>query len=165
MTEDNADRMLVSWQLASDGADGWTSPMTEWLTNGGYQPHGVCLLWDQTLMSLYTLGNAGIVVAYLMIPCMLIWTSWRLRGLVALTPNWVLFSFASFIFCCAMSHAIDIANLYLGWYWVEAIWLNVTAFVSLFAALALPFAIRTIVRRATQMTVGRILMLPDQPAE
>lgn len=153
----------VEWQqVLMPRPNDWLSSMADWFGSGSYAPHGFCLLWDQTLISLYLLGNAGIVIAYLVIPCMLIWLAMRTRQITAVVPVWLLVAFASFIFCCATTHALAVVNLYLGWYWVEAVWLNVTAYVSLFTALSLPFGIKTILRELTRRTVARVIQMPGQ---
>jgi hypothetical protein len=136
--------------------------MADWFGSGSYAPHGFCLLWDQTLITLYLLGNAGIVFAYMVIPCMLVWLAWRTRMVREVVPTWVLLSFASFIVCCGFTHVLAVVNLYAGWYWLEAIWLNVTAYVSLFAALSLPFAIKGIMRDAARKTVAKVLQVPEK---
>lgn len=153
----------IAWQqMQIPDPNDWLTSMADWFGTGQYAPHGFCLLWDQTLISLYLLGNAGIVFAYLIIPCMLVWFAWRTRAVREVVPTWVLVSFASFIFCCAISHILAVVNLYLDWYWLEAVWLNVTAYVSLFAALSLPFAIKVILRDVARKTVARVLQVPEK---
>lgn len=141
--------------------DNWLSAIADWFGTSNYAPHGFCLIWDQTLIALYWVGNGGIALAYVLIPLGLLYLARQTRVLAA-TPRWVLFEFAGFIICCGMSHVLQIINLYMGWYWVEAIWLNITSFFSLMTAVTLPFAIRYMMAHATREAVRRIIQVPPQ---
>jgi hypothetical protein len=140
--------------------DNSLSGMADWFGSGQYAPHGFCLFWDPHLVALYWLGNGAIALAYVIIPIMLLYVAWSARNFTAI-PKWVLFEFSAFIFCCAVSHIMQIVSIYVGAYWFEAIWLNITGFVSLVTAVTLPFGIALIVRNATRQTIGRILQIPE----
>jgi hypothetical protein len=140
--------------------DASMSGIADWFGSGQYAPHGFCLFWDPRLVALYWLGNGGIALAYVIIPIMLLYVAWSARKVTSI-PRWVLFEFAAFIFCCAVSHILQIVSIYYGAYWFEAIWLNITGFVSLVTAVTLPFGIALIIKNAARQTVGRILQIPS----
>lgn len=140
--------------------DNSLSGMADWLGSGQFAPHGFCLFWDSRLIALYWLGNGGIALAYLIIPIMLLYVAWTTRDRTAI-PRWVLLEFAAFIFCCAVSHILQIVSIYYDHYWLEAVWLNVTGFVSLVTAVTLPYGIFRVLRNATRDAVGRVLQLPE----
>lgn len=108
----------------------------ELLTGAGFTPHGFCLFWDPDLITLEIVGNAAVALAYFAIPLQI--------ALVAIhanlpIPRWVLWLFTWFILLCGISHVLNIVTLFRPLYWLEAIEVAVTGFVSLATAVLIPF--------------------------
>lgn len=135
------------------------SGMADWLGTGQLPPHGFCLLWDPKLIALNWLGHGATALAYLFIPMMLLYIARRSRGM-SIVPLWVWWEFSAFITCCAISHIMQIVTLYYDWYWMEAIWVNVTAFVSLTTAVTMPFVAIIAVRQAAKLAILKVLQDP-----
>ncbi|MFN3818926.1 MAG: hybrid sensor histidine kinase/response regulator, partial [Blastomonas sp.] len=80
------------------------------MTYGDYMPHGMCLLWEPWLVTLWAGSDLLIFLSYTAIPIALL-TILRQRtevphaGVVAL--------FASFILLCGVTHLMGIVTL---WY-------------------------------------------------
>jgi len=94
-------------------------------------PHGFCLRWNAPLLIVFIAGNAGIALAYFLIPAALRHFVGHRRDL----PYPHIFQlFAAFILSCGVTHIAKIWTLYQPAYWIEAgidLW---TAFVSLVTA-------------------------------
>lgn len=103
------------------------------------QPHGTCLLWDPELIRLFILGHGGTAAAYFCIPVMMVFA---LRRVSHLIPMRTYLLFAAFIACCGMSHVWEIVNLFYSFYYVSAVWVNITGIVSIVAVFALPLDLR-----------------------
>ncbi|MBU6453300.1 MAG: PAS domain S-box protein [Cyanobacteria bacterium REEB67] len=93
-----------------------------------FMPHGFCLRWDGPLLAVFIAGNAGIALAYFLIPVALRIFIGKRRDL----PYVYMFRmFIVFILSCGITHIIKIWTLYQPVYWIEAgadLW---TALVSL----------------------------------
>ena len=117
--------------------------MDHGLTYGDYMPHGMCLLWEPWLVTLWAGSDLLIFLAYTAIPIALL-TILRQRtevphaGVVAL--------FASFILLCGLTHLMGIVTLWYPIYpWVG--WIKLaTGVVSMTTAFALFRMIPDIVR-------------------
>lgn len=105
--------------------------MTGWLNADGLTPHGFCLSWDPALMTAVVFGNAVISIAYFSLTVILVFAALAPRPAV---PRWVYWSFATFIFCCGVSHVLDDLTLWYPIYRIQAAVLCITALVSVFAA-------------------------------
>lgn len=102
----------------------------------GFMPHGFCLRWDAPLLFVFIAGNAGIALAYFLIPAALRYFVGRRKDL----PYPYMFRlFAAFILSCGITHLAKIWTIYQPVYWIEAALDLWTAGVSLItAALLLP---------------------------
>lgn len=113
------------------------------LTYGDYMPHGMCLLWEPWLVTLWAGSDLLIFLSYTAIPIALL-TILRRRtevphaGVVAL--------FAAFILLCGFTHLMGIVTLWYPIYpWVG--WIKLaTGVVSMTTAIALFKMIPDIVR-------------------
>jgi hypothetical protein len=102
----------------------------------GYQPLAVCLPQHPVIFAAEVLTNAGIALAYFMIPFAL----WRfLRNFPTLPFRSVWVMFVILILACGTSHLSRVLNLFLGgWtYWLDVVVCGVTLVASLGTAIGL----------------------------
>jgi C4-dicarboxylate-specific signal transduction histidine kinase len=100
----------------------------------GLAPHGYCLLWDPSLITLHVASDALIALAYFSIPVAL----WRiLQSRRDLEFGWVLGLFALFILSCGATHVISILVLWVPVYGLEGVVKAISAGLSIFTAIAL----------------------------
>jgi hypothetical protein len=103
----------------------------------GYHPHAVCLLEDPAIIAAEVVSNAGIALAYFMIPAALWRFARHLRGDLPFRSVWIMFML--FILACGTSHLTRILTLFVGgWaYWLDATVCAVTLVASLGTAVGL----------------------------
>lgn len=82
-----------------------------------FMPHGMCLLWNPALLSIFVIGNTLVAAAYFSIPlslCLLVRKRKDLsfKGLYAL--------FGAFIVFCGTTHILKIYTIWHATYWLEA---------------------------------------------
>jgi hypothetical protein len=106
--------------------------MTDWFGVEAFIPHGFCLSWDPYLMAAMVVSNGLIALAYMIITVTLAHRALEPRPLM---PRWLYWAFATFIFCCGLTHVLDNVTLWLPLYRVQAVILGITALVSLFTAM------------------------------
>src|SRR4051794_2396330 len=98
--------------------------MMEWwhrlLQESPFSPHGICLLWDPSLLTWTILGQGMVVIAYFSIPMQLAflvyWAAARKRRLAIRRSVAIALLFALFILLCGISHALDILVLWKPFY-------------------------------------------------
>jgi signal transduction histidine kinase len=105
-------------------------------TTQGFGPHGECLLWLPSLITLYVGSDTLIGLAYVSISATLI-------SLVATTRHtipfqWVFVAFGIFIIACGTTHFLDIVTLWVPVYWLLGTVKLLTALASVATALSLP---------------------------
>lgn len=116
----------------------WGRHMMEWLqgwlTTPGLMPHGYCLSWSPGL--LWSMVGSDLVVglSYYSIPIALVYF---VRRHPELRFNFLLVMFSIFIFACGTTHFIDIVNIWIPVYRVDALLKIITAVVSVMTAAAL----------------------------
>lgn len=113
----------------------WTR-MVNVLTTQGFGPHGACLLWLPSLISLYAGSDTIIGLAYVSISATLIFLVYTTRHTIPF--QWVFVAFGIFIVACGTTHFLDVWTLWVPVYWLLATVKVLTAFASLITALALP---------------------------
>lgn len=85
-------------------------------------PHGVCLLWNPSLIALVILGNLAVFSAYMEIP-RAFYAAWRAGELhLNHASREFLIKFAAFIFFCGGGHLLLVIQLWFPIYWFEASW-------------------------------------------
>lgn len=94
-------------------------------------PHGLCLLWDAHLITVYIVGHALTALAYYAIPIGIFLIGTK-ESNVNIRPS--LFLFGLFIALCGTGHLIDIVVLWYPAYWFQAIWGMATGLVSILTA-------------------------------
>jgi|GEM_PF-1419811 signal transduction histidine kinase len=97
-------------------------------------PHGHCYLWKPELVSLHLVSDLLIGLSYYSIPITLVYF---VRKRQDLPFNWIFLMFSSFIVACGSSHLLEIWTLWYPTYWLSGLIKAITAFVSVYTALAL----------------------------
>lgn len=92
-----------------------------------FMPHGMCYLWQPSLIVAQVVSNGLIALAYFSIPLLLLYFIGRRPDI----PNPLLFTlFAIFILACGTTHLLDIVTIWHPIYWVDASVRIVTALAS-----------------------------------
>lgn len=103
----------------------------EELLKGDFMPHGHCLLWRPDLLGLHVGGDVLTTLAYMLIPMALIQL---VRKRDDLAFDRIFMMFAAFIFLCGVTHAIDVFNIWHGYYYIEGLVKLFTGLVSMLTA-------------------------------
>ncbi|CAN1211581.1 histidine kinase dimerization/phosphoacceptor domain -containing protein [Tumidithrix helvetica PCC 7403] len=106
----------------------------EFLTSGGFIPHGHCYLWKMELVWLHLLSDLLIAIAYYSIPISLIYF---VRKREDLPFRWIFLLFGAFIILCGTTHLMEIWTLWHPTYWLSGTVKALTAIVSVFTAASL----------------------------
>ena len=110
------------------------SAIWDFLSNEGFQPHGMCLLWRADVFWAHILSDILIAVSYFSIPIALIFFALNRPDF---NYRWVLFLFGGFIVACGVTHAFGIWTMWVPDYGLQAIVKMITALVSVATAIAL----------------------------
>ncbi|AZU05377.1 histidine kinase [Glycocaulis alkaliphilus] len=108
--------------------------MTHSLSTHGFMPHGMCYLWEPSILWTHVLSDALIALAYFSIPAALAIFSIRRPDLVYRPVMWL---FVAFILLCGMTHLFSIWTVWNPHYQVQGLLKAATAAVSLATAIAL----------------------------
>lgn len=104
------------------------------LSSPGFMPHGHCFLWTPGILWTDVISDGLIALAYYSIPLALYYLAKQRRDL----PGRSMFSlFALFIFACGTTHLVDILNIWIPLYWLDAGVLAITAVASVATAILL----------------------------
>jgi len=132
------------------------------LSTEGFQPHGVCLLWQPNVFWAHVAADAVIALSYFSIPAVLVWFAVRRTDF---TYRWVLYLFGAFIVACGVTHVFGVWTMWVPDYGLEAAAKIVTAGVSLSTAIALwPLAPKLLEVPSTRELEEKNLLLADQVA-
>ena len=99
-----------------------------------FLPHGVCFLWDESLLLLHVVSDSVIALAYYSIPIALIFFVRRRKDLAF---SWIFVLFAVFIVACGTTHLLGIWTIWHPAYWLDGTVKALTATVSLVTAILL----------------------------
>ena len=117
-------------------------PLERLFSIQGFMPHGHCYLWDPWLIWLHAISDTIIFGAYTAIPIMLVQIVRKRRDLPF---HWMFLCFGAFIIACGWTHAMEIVNLWLPYYWLAGFIKVITAIASVSTAAilykALPLAV------------------------
>ncbi len=97
-------------------------------------PHGYCLSWNSKLLWTYVATDSIIAISYFSIPFAL-WYFAKHRPDVS--QRWLILLFAVFIIACGLTHVLDVLNIWIPYYWANAITRIFTAIASLTTAIML----------------------------
>ncbi len=99
-----------------------------------FLPHGVCLLWDRSLLLLHVVSDALIAAAYYSIPIALLFFVRKRKDLAF---GWIFVLFAIFIIACGTTHILGIWMIWQPAYWLDGVVKGLTATVSVVTAILL----------------------------
>lgn len=116
-------------------------------TSGAFIPQGQYYVGETELVWLHVLSDTLIAIAYYSISITLVYFV-RKRG--DFPFNWIVLLFGAFLLACGTTRLIEIWTLWHPIYWLSGFIRAITAFVSLYAALAL------------LLLVPKALALPNQ---
>ena len=108
--------------------------MTHTMSTHGFMPHGMCYLWEPSILWTHVLSDAVIALAYFSIPAALAIFSIRRPDLVYRPVIWL---FVAFILLCGATHLFSIWTVWNPLYQVEGLLKAATAAVSFATAVAL----------------------------
>ena len=91
--------------------------LSQFFFGTGALPRVLCLPWNSDLITWTVLGDAGISIAFKLLPIIILVEARRRRLTV---PGWVLALFGSFILLCGFSHDLMIWMLFCPAYWLDA---------------------------------------------
>ena len=120
------------------------------LFTNDFMPRGHCYFWRPEILWLHVLSDAGIALAYYMIPVALFIFASRRKDVPF---HWMFFMFAAFIGLCGTTHLMGIMTQWEPLYRLEGIIKLVTAAVSLTAA----FVLLPVIPRALELPNTRRL--------
>jgi signal transduction histidine kinase len=116
----------------------------------GLMPHGMCYLWEPSLLRLHVVSDGVVALSYFVIPPLLVFllveTRRRLSGIegwsdTRVPQSGLLLAFALFIVSCGITHTLGVVTVWEPIYWVSGSAKAVTAFVSASTAGILLFAV------------------------
>jgi signal transduction histidine kinase len=99
-----------------------------------FLPHGVCFLWDETLLLLHVVSDSLIALSYFSIPVALLVFVRRRKDLAF---SWIFCLFATFIVACGTTHIMGVWTIWKPSYWLDGIIKALTATVSLITSVLL----------------------------
>jgi signal transduction histidine kinase len=99
-----------------------------------FLPHGVCFLWDETLLLLHVVSDSLIALSYFSIPVALIVFVRRRKDLAF---SWIFCLFATFIVACGTTHIMGVWTIWKPAYWLDGVIKALTATVSLVTSVLL----------------------------
>lgn len=108
--------------------------MLDHFMDGSFMPHGYCLQWRGDLLFMTLVGDGLTVLAYGLIPIALIQL---VRQRTDLRFNHIFLLFAAFIAFCGLTHAINILNIWHGYYYFAGVAKLITGIISISTAYVL----------------------------
>ncbi|MGP1274499.1 MAG: sensor histidine kinase [Caulobacterales bacterium] len=108
--------------------------MAHALSTHGFMPHGMCYLWEPSILWTHVVSDAVIALAYFSIPAALALFSVRRPDLVYRPVMWL---FVAFILLCGATHLFSIWTVWNPDYQISGLIKAATAAVSLATALVL----------------------------
>lgn len=101
--------------------------MLDFIFDSGFMPHGYCFAWRSDLLLMMLLGNALTVISYSLIPGALVYLVKERKDLKF---DSIFLLFAAFIAFCGVTHAIDMVNIWKGYYFLQGMAQLTTGLVS-----------------------------------
>ena len=105
-----------------------------WFRSEQFLPHGHCYMWTPGILWMHVVADILIAMAYFAIPFVLIYVARRRRDLPF---SWLLVCFGVFIVSCALTHVMDVWNVWHTDYWLEGLVKVATAAASVPTAILL----------------------------
>ena len=110
------------------------SGMRGTIAAGNFMPHGVCYVWNPSLIGLHLVSDTLIGLAYFSIPITLVYF---IRKRHDLPFNWIFLLFGLFIVACGATHGMEVWTLWEPSYWLAGVVKAITAAASVPTAIAL----------------------------
>jgi len=107
---------------------------TSWFSSGQFLPHGHCYMGSPGVLWINVIADLLIAMAYFTIPFALLYIARRRRDL---RFDWLVLSFGIFLIACALTHVMNVWNVWHANYWLEALVKLLTAAASVPTALLL----------------------------
>lgn len=92
-----------------------------------FMPHGMCYLWQPSVLWLHVISDGLITVAYFAIPIALVYFVSRRRNVPF---NWMFLCFGVFIVACGTTHAMEVWNVWHANYVIAGVIKAMTAITS-----------------------------------
>ena len=108
--------------------------LTEFFSTDGFMPHGHCYLWKPELLWLNVISDSFIALAYMTIPCTLLYFVRKRRDIPF---DWMLVAFGIFILACGATHIMEVWVIWNPSYWLIGMIKAVTAVASIVTAILL----------------------------
>src|SRR6266849_6572497 len=129
----------------------WTRLINVFATEG-FGPHGECLLWLPSLITLFVGSDTSIGLAYVSISAMLIYLVYRARRTIPF--QWIFVAFGIFIIACGATHFLDVWTLWVPAYWLLGTVKLLTALASVTTALTLPLQLPKVLALIHQASIS-----------
>jgi hypothetical protein len=97
-----------------------------------FLPHGICILWNKSLLLLHIVSDSIIALSYYSIPLALILIVRKRRDLAF---SWMFVLFAAFIVACGTTHIMGIWTIWSPVYWLDGMVKALTAAISVITAI------------------------------
>ena len=108
--------------------------MLDTLFDNSFMPHGYCFLWRRDLLFMMVFGNVLTFASYSLIPVALVHLVKKRKDLKF---NGIFLLFAAFIAFCGVTHALEIVNIWHGYYFLQGTMQMLTGLVSALTAFVL----------------------------
>ena len=108
--------------------------MLDYIFDGSFMPHGYCFSWRKDLLFMMIVGNTLTFLSYSLIPVALVHLVKKRKDL---TFNGIFLLFAAFIASCGLTHALEIVNIWHGYYSLQGIVQMMTGLISALTAFVL----------------------------
>jgi diguanylate cyclase (GGDEF)-like protein len=105
--------------------------MLNYIFDSSFMPHGYCFMWRKDLLFMMFFGNALTFIAYSLIPLALVHLVKQRKDLKF---NGIFLLFAAFISFCGVTHALEIVNIWYGYYFIQGVAQMLTGVVSALTA-------------------------------
>lgn len=112
------------------------------LFDGSFMPHGHCYKWQTDLLLLHVVGDALTVIAYFLIPIVLIQLVKKRNDLAF---NWIFVMFAAFIFLCGVTHLVNLINIWHGYYYISGLAKLATGVISMITTVMIVYLLPKII--------------------
>src|SRR3979490_3441658 len=90
--------------------------MLETMRSSMFMPHGMCFLWQPSVLWLHAVSDTVIAVSYFLIPLALIYLVRHRRDIPF---NWMIVMFGVFILGCGTTHVMAVWTLWWPNYWID----------------------------------------------
>jgi signal transduction histidine kinase len=109
-------------------------PVGNLFSTSGFMPHGMCYMWNPTVIWLHVISDATIALAYYSIPITLVYFVSKRKDLAF---DWMFLCFAAFIVACGTTHVMEILNIWHPTYWLSGAIKAFTGIISIVTAILL----------------------------